>query len=246
VGHKEHWHKYHEQWRSRDGVPANPRTIKAIRSITDVKGGKKILEVGSGSGRDSIYLAKLGADCYLVDYVETPLRIAKKIANRENVGVTTVKGDAGSLPFRDSYFDVVYSQGLIEHFTKPELLIKEQIRVLRKDGYMLVDVPQKYHVYTIIKHLLMLFNKWTPGWETEYTVWQLENLLKNCGLQLVYTYGDWSHPNILLKAISMVLRISKKQTSINLFQDSDSLLGKFKKSRLAHYTFQHIGIIGRK
>ena len=81
MGNKEHWETYHKQWKDRLEVPANPRTIKAILSILDIK-NKKILEVGSGSGRDSVYMAKLGADCYLVDYVEDPLKIAKKIAEK--------------------------------------------------------------------------------------------------------------------------------------------------------------------
>ena len=73
VDTKKNWNKYHAQWMYRDEIPANPRTIKAILSRLDVK-NKKILEVGSGTGRDSIYLAKLGAECVLLDYFFTPKR----------------------------------------------------------------------------------------------------------------------------------------------------------------------------
>lgn len=242
---KKHWNAYHKQWKNRWEVPANPRTVNAILSTLDIK-NKKILEVGSGIGRDSIYLAKLGADCYLLDYIEAPLRIAREIAEREKVEITIIREDAKTLPFPDCYFDLVYSQGLMEHFTEPEVLIKEQRRVLKQGGYLLVDVPQKYHIYTLIKHILMLFNRWTPGWETEYTVGQLERLMKGCELEIVSTYGDWSHPNLLVKGLMIILKIPRKSPNIYLSRDSGSLMYRFKKTILAHYTFQHIGVIGRK
>lgn len=245
MGNKEHWSTYHKQWKDREEVPANPRTIKAILSIIPAK-NKKILEVGSGSGRDSIYLAKLGADCYLVDYIEAPLKIARQIAQKEKAKITTAKSEARSLPFEDDFFDLVYSQGLIEHFTDPVVLIKEQTRVLKKGGCLLVDVPQKYHIYTLLKHLLMFLNKWTPGWETEYSIGQLERLIRYCDLQIVFTYGDWSHPNLFLKALMIVLKIPRKSHNIALTQDSEGFIARFKKTRFAHYTFQHIGIVGRK
>ena len=242
---KAHWDSYHEQWKDRNDIPANPRTINAILSVLDIK-GKKILEVGSGSGRDSIYLAKLGADCYLVDYVETPLKIARHIAQKEKVKITTIKGDVRSLPFEADYFDLIYSQGLLEHFTDPEVLLKEQTRVLKKGGYILVDVPQKYHLYTLIKHFLMKINKWVPGWETEYSISQLERLIKNCGLTLSYTYGDWSHPMLLIKMAMIAMKIPVKKRKINLHKDNKGILYKIKRTRFAHYTFQHIGVIGKK
>lgn len=245
MGNKEHWETYHKQWKDRLEVPANPRTIKAILSILDIK-NKKILEVGSGSGRDSVYMAKLGADCYLVDYVEDPLKIAKKIAEKENVKITTIKSDARSLPFKNGYFDLVYSQGLIEHFTEPEVLIKEQIKVLKRGGYLLVDVPQKYHIFTLVKHLLMFLNKWIPGWETEYTIGQLERLVRNCGLEVDPTYGDWSYPPLLVKMVMIVFKIPRKSPNIDFSKKSKSITSKLKKTRIAHYTFQHIGVVGKK
>ena len=245
MSNKEHWDAYHEKWKDRRKVPANPRIIKAILHTLDIK-DKKILEVGSGSGRDTIYLAKQGADCYLVDYVEIPLKIATNIAERVNVRISTIKCDARSLPFEDGHFDLVYSQGLIEHFTEPEVLIKEQMRVLKKDGYLLVDAPQKYHVYTLIKHLLMFLNKWIPGWETEYTIGQLERLVRNCGLQIKSTYGDWSYPPLLLKMVMIILKIPRKSSNVDFSQNSQHVIAKFKKMRFAHYTFQHIGVVGKK
>lgn len=52
-------------------------------------------------------------------------------------------GDAFNLPYRDNCFDIVLSLGLIEHFKKKDrlLVLKEQIRVLKKRGYIICEIP---------------------------------------------------------------------------------------------------------
>jgi hypothetical protein len=37
--------------------------------------------------------------------------------------------------------------------------------VIKKGGFALADVPQRYHLYTAVKHLLIRLNKWFCGWE---------------------------------------------------------------------------------
>ena len=241
----EHWEEYHKQWDKGMEVPSNPRIIEAIFSTLDIK-NKKVLEVGSGIGRDSIYLAKSGAENYLLDYVDAPFKIAHEIARREKVKIITIKGDAQNLPFPDDHFDLVFSGGLIEHFLDPSILIKEQRRVLKKGGYLLVDVPQRYHVFTLIKHVLMIFNKWAPGGETEYSIGQLERLIKGCGLSLECVYGDWSHPNFFLKMLLIMLKVPRKHPKLDFSSTSKGCMARFKKTRMACYTFQHIGVVARK
>ena len=111
---------------------------------------------------------------------------------------------------------------------------------------MKVSLRRSYLIFNLIYDPDNVFSRRTPGWETEYTIGQLERLIKSCGLQIVSTYGDWSHPNIFLKALMIMLKILRKSPNINLSQDSGSLVAKFKKTRIAYYTFQHIGVIGKK
>jgi SAM-dependent methyltransferase len=146
----------------------------------------------------------MGTDCYLLDYVQAPLNIAEKIARQNGVKIRTFKEDAKTIPFEDDSFDLVFSQGFIEHFTDPEIFLKEQLRVLKPEGCLYIDIPQKYHVYTLIKHALMALSKWRPGWETEFTVSQLKNLVSEIGLQTRHVVGDWSNPLFILKIIYVV------------------------------------------
>ena len=241
---KKNWEVYNKFWRQRQDIPSNIRVISAIRKTMSNLKEKKILEVGSAMGRDSIYLAKKGANVFLLDYIEPPLNLANQLAAENNVPINTVVGDALDIPFCDEYFDYVFSQGLLEHFRDPGQLIKEQLRVLKKGGKLLIDVPQKYHLYTIIKKILMAFGKWNPGWETQFSPRQLTGLVKQFEVNKVYLYGDWSVPPLLIKIVMMLLGLPIKYPGED-YRDS-TLRSILKKLPGISYTFQHIGVVCEK
>jgi len=66
--------------------------------------------------------------------------------------VHPVCADACRMPFREGAFDLVFHQGLMEHFRDPAPLLRENARVLKRGGHLLVDVPQRFHVYTLAKN----------------------------------------------------------------------------------------------
>jgi ubiquinone/menaquinone biosynthesis C-methylase UbiE len=161
-----------------------------------------VLEVGGGSGRDSIRIKTLGGDVYVLDYAESSLKTIKEQIVEEDINLKLIKGDAFKLPFKDNSFDIVFHQGLIEHFLNPEIILRENVRVLKSGGLILVDAPQRYHLYTLLKHILIFFNKWFAGWETEYSIKELENMLKNEGVKkIISVYGDWMNPSILYRIL---------------------------------------------
>lgn len=100
------------------------------------KKGMKILEVGAGTGRYSIALAKMGFDVTSVELVEKNLEILKKNAK----GLKNIKafqGDALKLNFEDNSFDMVLNLGPLYHlFSKKDKMkaIKESIRVCKPNG----------------------------------------------------------------------------------------------------------------
>jgi len=91
------------------------------------------------------------------------------------------QANAFKIPVPDATFDIVFHQGLLEHFKDPLPLLEEQFRVLKPGGFLLVDVPQRYHIYTVIKHTLIFLNKWFAGWETEFSIGRLTKLLTQSG-----------------------------------------------------------------
>lgn len=168
--------------------------------------GRRVMEIGAGSGRDLLELARLGALGIVLDYSPASLALVKEQARARGVSVLLVQADATRMPFRDGSIDVAFHQGLLEHFRDPRPLLAENARITRPGGRVLVDVPQTWHLYTLVKHALILFNRWFAGWETQFSVGQLERLVRESGLEVVRSYGDWMVPGLWYRAAREVLK----------------------------------------
>ena len=204
-----------------------------LQKVVSVK-GKKVLEVGAGMGGDSVYLAKQGAFVTALDYTDEALSAIREHAKIENVELSAKLGDTRQLPFNDESFDVVYHQGLLEHFRDPLVILKEHARVLRKGGYLAVDVPQTFTTYTIMKKIAIAQGRWCAGWERAFSIGQLENLLRAAGLTVVKSYG-WGYYGKL-----HALR------NLKLGDWYESLWRRLDRSRVKLYICWCIGVIGQK
>tara|TARA_Y100000310_G_C20450290_1_gene700376 strand:+ start:154 stop:822 length:669 start_codon:yes stop_codon:yes gene_type:complete len=118
----------------------------------------KILEAGSGEGIMSSRLAKLNYDVTLLDISENALEQAKINFKKNNARGTFVRGDIFKMDFPSNSFDIVWNQGVIEHFKPPKLAIKEMIRVTKKGGYVIIFVPAKYSPLQFYYLVLKSFN----------------------------------------------------------------------------------------
>lgn len=109
---------------------------------------KRTLEVGSGSGADSAEMAKRGAIAFAVDFSKNATRLTRLISHKSGVGVQAIRGDALSLPFSSSVFDLVFSEGLLEHVSLEDRqkVLEEQLRVLKPNGIIIVDIPLNYEI----------------------------------------------------------------------------------------------------
>lgn len=244
-------------WSSKKDVkkvyPASPSVLKAVLSQLDVR-GMKILEVGAGTGRDSLEMARLGADVTILDFSSESLKLVRRQLDAQEGGhlVKLVRGDAFGSPFPDESFDLVFHQGLLEHFVSPMGLLRENYRLIKKGGYCLCDIPQTYHLYTVIKKILIALDKWFAGWETQYTMPQLESMMQDAGFSTYYKYGDWMRPSLvyrLMREVSFKLGIELPMYPLqgSLYQVwKDKVLDQLQDHPLAHWTQLSIGVIGRK
>ena len=192
----------------------------------------------------------LGGNVSLLDYSEESLCLMRSLMRNDEVKL--ILGDALNCPFEDSSFDIVFHQGLLEHFASPFPLLKENHRILRRGGLLVVDVPQSFHVYTLMKHMLITLRLWFGGWERQFTTASLAKLLGKLCFEPIHAYGDWSRPGILYKIfrqllakIGMVLPMYPKYFG-SLTRAFYNLQKRLRKKRIFLYTVLSIGIIARK
>jgi ubiquinone/menaquinone biosynthesis C-methylase UbiE len=188
----------------------------------------------------------------MLDYAESSLRVIRELAHKYNKKVHLVRGDAFHLPFKPESIDVIFHQGLLEHFTNPQDIVRESFYATSIGGYHISDVPQKFHLYTVIKHILIWLNKWFAGWETEFTIGQLERMHKTAGFGIHAIYGDWMRPSFIYRATREALKkigfkLPQQPNRIPLLSAMrDSWRSFFKRRKIAFYTFMDIGVVAVK
>ena len=248
-----HWNRFWTERADIDAVyPTDGRVVEMIEAEGPVA-GKRVMEVGAGSGRDSVRLAAAGAIAVILDYSMPSLETARRVAEREGVRAHFVRADALRLPFLDGTFDVVFHQGLLEHFRDPHPLLRENVRVLAPQAILLVDVPQRFHLYTVGKHVLIALGKWFAGWETEFTIGELERLMRGEGVTIVRRYGAWMIPGLFYRALRLAL-LKVRIARLPLYPGPVPLLSPllsairraWERTPMAFYTYFVIGAIGRK
>jgi len=252
---REHWEAlWQEKKKNVQQVYSNgDRILRQLVHVCDLR-GKRVLEVGAGTGRDSFPLIAYGAQVVQLDYSVNSLQILKGLSEELHMQSDIVGGDTFQLPFRDGTFDVVFHQGLLEHFRHPQALalLKENIRVLKQGGYLLVDVPHRYHLYTVVKRILIAINKWFAGWERSFSMPELMSLLQSLGLSTVHAYGDWMYPSLLYRTFREVLKKAGVMLPLNpqpirsLTLLRMNLRQSMLKTALPLYTGISIGVIGEK
>ena len=91
--------------------------------------GRRILDVGTGTGRAAIALAKRGAMVTGVDASAEMLQVAERRAREAGADVTFVRGDAHGLDFPDRSFDAVVCLRVLMHTPDWRASLRELCRV---------------------------------------------------------------------------------------------------------------------
>jgi 2-polyprenyl-3-methyl-5-hydroxy-6-metoxy-1,4-benzoquinol methylase len=93
--------------------------------------GRRILDVGTGTGRAAIALAKRGALVTAVDASAEMLQVAERRARDADTQVTFIRGDAHGLDFPDRSFDAVVCLRVLMHTPDWRASLHELCRVAR-------------------------------------------------------------------------------------------------------------------
>jgi ubiquinone/menaquinone biosynthesis C-methylase UbiE len=121
-----------------------PWTIKPFDRLIDFKnlGGKRVLEIGVGTGSVAQLLAEGCPDFTGIDITEYAITATKRRFG--NLGLTgnILRMDAEKLDFPDNSFDFIWSWGVVHHSANTAKVISEIVRVLKPGGRVVFMV---YH-----------------------------------------------------------------------------------------------------
>ncbi len=123
-----------------DALSTSSLNLARIQIFSDIVSrigkGLTVLDVGAGDGVISGPIWKMGND---VISVELPTIAA--IAHRCGVP-SVVASDAEHLTFASNSFDVVIASEVLEHLWNPHNFFDEAYRVLRANGYLIIETPE--------------------------------------------------------------------------------------------------------
>jgi len=116
--------------------------------------GKRILEVGCGTGSELVRFARTGANVIGVDLSFKSADIAKARLCFCKCDGEVCQADAESLPFKKNEFDFVYSWGVLHHTPDISKAISEIHRVLKPNGEICIMLYHKPSLVTLQMYLM--------------------------------------------------------------------------------------------
>jgi len=118
---------YNKKYSEKDyywGKNPSSTATKLIEIISTINyTGSKLIDLGCGEGRNSIFFAKKGFEVLAIDISEKGLKKAEKYAEEERVKIKTLKENIINCTLDEKY-DIVFSTGVL-HYLPPEQRIKK-------------------------------------------------------------------------------------------------------------------------
>lgn len=112
-------------------------------SLLDIPTGKRVLQVGCGSGVALPYLSKLCRPGALTGIDNDPELLEESCdrIREQHIDADLFEADVRDLPFPDCSFDVVVDFGLCYHVKRPDAALMEIARVLDTCGTFVYETP---------------------------------------------------------------------------------------------------------
>lgn len=108
-----------------------------------------IIDVGCGTGRALFYLQNHGMEAFGLDRSFNSLRTINRRAS-----FPLICSDNLRLPLSDESFEAVVSEGVIHHTADPQKAFKENLRILKRGGYLYLSVYRRGSRHFFLYHSL--------------------------------------------------------------------------------------------
>ena len=119
------------------------------------------------------------------------------------------------MPLKNEEFDAIFCHGVIEHIKDSEGAVKEMARVLKKGGYAMISVPNRYTSFTISKTISQTVDKilktrlWNVGYEKSFSQWKFKNMI-NWNLKILEFKKREVQPGTTFPLYGKILRLIDK------------------------------------
>jgi SAM-dependent methyltransferase len=111
---------------------ASPSVLRALRRALDGAPGRRLADIGGGTGNYALALKGEGWEPVVVD------RSPEMFARAVRKGLDTVKADAQQLPFDQATFDAVTMIWMLHHVDDRPKALAEAQRILKPEGRLVV------------------------------------------------------------------------------------------------------------
>ena len=135
---KDTWLEWYKDGKVEDNV------VQLAKELLEAR-ARKVLDFGCGTGRHTLYLARLGFDVYGFDWSEAAITICKQQLAEQGLSANLTIWDMNDtrLPYNDDFFDAVVAVRVLHHTFVQSIgrIASEIARITRSGGYLYVEVP---------------------------------------------------------------------------------------------------------
>lgn len=147
--------KYYDAPKGIAGFIINRFLEKRMSKVISMLGpvaGKKLLDLGCGSGQFLLSLTEMGSEVTGLDYSRTLLNDSQvRLREAGVIKSKLILADASLIPIRDGYFDSVICIGVIDYVCDMGKVLGEIRRVLKDTGTAVISVPKKFSPFFLFR-----------------------------------------------------------------------------------------------
>ena len=174
-------------WGTPAGQKRAQRRAGYLIKFAEIKPGKKILEIGCGTGVFTEKLAQTGAEIVAVDISSHLLSKAQEKISAPNVHL--LEADLENLPSLNNYFDAVVGVSILHHVNIRKA-IDEISRVLKRGGKVVFSEPNMLNPQIAVQKNVSWIKKWAgdSSSETAFFRRSLARLFEEKGFSLTRAF----------------------------------------------------------
>lgn len=133
-------------------MKAVERGIKIVDAVNALKniGGAMILDIGCGTGGQALAFAQKNATVIGLDPDVSICELATIRSKEMGESIDILISDGTMNPFPDSSFDVIICNDVFEHVKQKKKLAHEISRLLKIDGVVYINTPNKLSPWNIL------------------------------------------------------------------------------------------------